>query len=60
MFYGNIRETEVDSYTITTDQDDFRIVKGFVLGDGGKITLSDDTALGVDEGFKSYIQVREV
>lgn len=36
------------------------LVQGWMLGEGGRLTLSNDTVLGVSDGFTAYVRVRKV
>lgn len=36
------------------------VVDGWLVGEGGRLTLINDTALGLTDGFTAYVRVRKI
>jgi len=56
------RYPELASFNIPVNTPEGKavLVQGWMLGEAGRLTLSNDTALGLGEGFTAYIRVRKV
>lgn len=54
------RYSTLTNLGINSAEGEANLVQGSLLAEGSRITLSNDTVLGVGEGFTAYIQVREV
>lgn len=52
--------SELTSFVVGADSSKQVLVQGWLLGEGGRLTLSNDTALGATDGFIAYIRVRQV
>ena len=57
---GNVRYSQLTYIKVGTAEGKAVLVQGSMLGEGFRVTISNDTALGTGEGFTAYLQVREV
>jgi len=57
---SNIRYSQLTYIKVGTGEGKAALVQGSMLGEGFRVTISNDTALGTGEGFTAYLQVREV
>lgn len=62
IFGGTARYSELARYGITAGTPDGRsaLVQGWLLGDGGRISISNDTSLGASDGFAACVRVRKI
>lgn len=51
---------DITSLTVGAGASVSFVVQGFLLGSGGRITLSNNTALGVAQGFTALLRIRKI
>ncbi|MHB1001900.1 MAG: hypothetical protein ACYC27_21885 [Armatimonadota bacterium] len=61
-FGGTAKYPELTRFGVQANAADGRsvLVQGWMLGEGGRLTLSNDTALGGSDGFTAYVRIRKV
>lgn len=61
-FAGTARYADLPTFTVPVSSPEgvSRVVEGFLVGEAGRLTLSNDTVLGVAGGFTANIRVRRV
>jgi hypothetical protein len=61
-FGGTARYPELTRYAVAKNLAEGKtfLVQGWMLGEGARLTLSNDTALGGSDGFTAYVRVRKV
>ena len=57
---SNVRYSQLTYIKVGTSEGKAALVQGSMLGEGFRVTISNDIALGAGEGFTAYLQVREV
>jgi hypothetical protein len=57
---GASRDAELKSVSVVKGVGKAELLDGFLLGEGGRITLSNLTAIGLAGAFTAYVQVRKV
>lgn len=59
-FDGQTRFPELTRFGVaaSTTEGTCVIVQGWLLGSGGRLTLSNDSAVGASDGFNAYLRVR--
>lgn len=55
---GNVRHSDLASYSVAKEEDLAKVVKGLLMGEGGRLHISNDTAVTADTTV--YIQVRKI
>lgn len=50
----------IHAFSVPSQQTKGVVLDGWVLADGGRLTLSNDTVLGGSDGFSAYVQVRAI
>jgi hypothetical protein len=58
--FGTAQYPEVTTINIPVNTSKSVIVEGWMLGEAGRLTLSNDTVLGVADGFTANIRARKV
>lgn len=60
-FAGTARYADLPAFTAPINVGGVsRVIEGFLVGEAGRFTLSNDTALGVADGFTASIRVRRI
>lgn len=61
-FGGTARYPELTSFPVAANSPDGKavLVQGWLLGEGGRLSLSNDTALGASDGFTANVRIRKV
>jgi hypothetical protein len=55
-----VKYPELTRFTVPADSVKSYLVQGWLIGEAGRLTLSNDTVLGAAEGFTSSIRIRKV
>lgn len=61
-FGGTARYPELTRFGVPANSPDGRsmLVQGWMLGEGARLSLSNDTILGGSDGFTAYVRIRKV
>lgn len=59
-FGGTSYYPELSSIAVPVNTAKATVVEGWMIGEGGRLTLSNDTALGTADGFTANIRVRQL
>ncbi len=59
-FGGSAKYSTLAQFSVAANTNRTVIVQGWMLGEGARLTLSNDTGLGVADGFTAYVRVRKV
>ncbi len=59
---GSAKYPELTRFSVAVNSPDGKsvLVQGWLLGEAGRLVLSNDTALGASGGFTAYVRVRKV
>lgn len=55
---GNIRYSNLATYSVAQDEDLAKVIKGILMGQGGRLHITNDNAINTDTTV--YIQVRKI
>lgn len=58
--FGAAQYPELTTFSVPATTDKAVLVEGWMLGEAGRLTLSNDTVLGAADGFTANVRVRKV